>query len=250
MEAQRLIALSMYRGWSCHGRPILRLSLLGSSDLTALYLQKSSRLSYPPRPSRSIPISLCLAPFPGHPRRDSSLPSPLLSLTPDVNGAGTDSKPGRKQREGFRLPNWLDNESAARGTQDALKMLVDRSCCYLNEHSLPGNEFSLAGEIRNVSRLFSVYSYPKRCVSIVFSVIIIIIIITTITVIIETVLCSRVLKTRTKLLHIDPTAFDSIQSARISSCIFHLRVSCYDVSSNYNALNYRFCRLCVNDENN
>lgn len=91
----------------------------------------------------------------------------------------------------------------------------------------------------------------RACVSIVFSVIIIIIIIiTTITVIIETVLCSRVLKTRTKLLHIDPTTFDSIQSARISSCIFHLRVSCYDVSSNYNALNYRFCRLCVNDENN
>lgn len=167
MEAQRLIALSMYRGWSCHGRPILRLSLLGSSDLTALYLQKSSRLSYPPQPAvRPIPsLFLRLAPFPGHPRRDS----PLSSLTPDVDGAGTDSKPRRKQREGFRLPNWLDNESAARGTQDALKILVARSAVILMS-ILPGNEFlSLVNsKYRDDSQFTVIRKDVGACLSIVF----------------------------------------------------------------------------------
>lgn len=103
-------------------------------------------------PSHSIPISL---------PRSFSRPSSPWSPTPDVDGAGTDSKPRRKQREGFRLPNWLDNESAARGAQDALKMLVDRRSAVILMSILLGNEFSLASEFK-ISRRFSVYSYPKR----------------------------------------------------------------------------------------
>lgn len=121
----------------------------------------------PPQPAvRPIPsLFLRLAPFPGHPRRDS----PLSSLTPDVDGAGTDSKPRRKQREGFRLPNWLDNESAARGTQDALKILVARSAVILMS-ILPGNEFlSLVNsKYRDDSQFTVIRKDVGACLSIVF----------------------------------------------------------------------------------
>lgn len=82
------------------------------------------------------------------------------------------------------MPNWLDNESAARGTQDALKILVARSAVILMS-ILPGNEFlSLVNsKYRDDSQFTVIRKDVGACVDCVS-----VIIITTTTVIIGTII--------------------------------------------------------------
>lgn len=107
----------MYRGWSCHGRPILGLSL------GLVRLDRSLPLEIQPLLSPSCQLSV-----PFHPYFCGSLLFQAISLLPYsgcVAATGTPAGIPRKQREGFRLPNWSDNESTARGIEDVWKATQD-----------------------------------------------------------------------------------------------------------------------------
>lgn len=108
-----------------------RLVVPWPTDSSTLSLS-CSRPTWPLFTSRNPAASLtllCQLPVPFHPSA-SLLLQPVLTVIPHSGcwwcGDRLEGGPApRKQREGFRLPNWLGNESAARGTQDALKILVD-----------------------------------------------------------------------------------------------------------------------------